>query len=79
MNENNLKNTVVLLQDNLGDDRNSMSFQWYSLTLDIIESEIFKPTIYNAKRKARANICKISFLNEGVKLINITIFFMIHW
>ena len=78
MNENNLKNTVVLLQDNLGDDRNSMSFQWYSLALDIIESEIFKPTIYKAKRKARTNICKISFLNKGVKIVNITIFFMIH-
>ena len=32
------KIALVLRQENLDDDRNSMYFQWYSLALDIFES-----------------------------------------
>ena len=49
MNKDNLKNTTVLLQDNLDDDRNSIYFEWYSLRLSYL---IF-------------NICKTSFLNKS--------------
>ena len=49
MDKDNLKNTTVLLQDNLDDDRNSIYFEWYSLSLSYL---IF-------------NICKTSFLNKG--------------
>ena len=49
MNKDNLKNTTVLLQDNLDDDRNSIYFEWYSLCLSYL---IF-------------NICKTSFLNKS--------------
>ena len=71
MNKYCLKNTAVLFQDNLDDDSNFKYFRWYSLALDIIESNIFKPAIVKAKRTAPPNTCKISFLNKGVKLINV--------
>ena len=71
MNKYNLKNTAVLLQDNLDDDRNYVYFQWYSLVPDIIEIQIFKPTISKFKRKAPAKLCKIFFLSKGVELINV--------
>ena len=75
MNKYNLKNIAVLLQHNLDDDRNSLYFQCYSLALDIIESKIFKPTISKAKGKAPTNICKISSLNKGVELLNVSYIF----
>ena len=78
MNKYNLKNTAVLLQDNLDDDRNSIHFQLYSLNLDVTESTTFKQTIPKAKRKAPTNVCKIPFLNKGVELINVLMFFMIY-
>ena len=37
---------------------------------DIIDSKIFKPILYKAKRKALINICKIFSLNDSVELIN---------
>ena len=70
----NEKSTAVLFQDNLDDDRNSIYFQWYSLALDIIELKIFKPKVSKSKRKAYTNICNISFLNKGVKLIDVPLF-----
>ena len=33
--------------------------------------QIFKPTIYKAKREESTNICKISFLNKNVELVNV--------
>ena len=56
---------------NLDGDRNSIYFQQYSLSVDIIETKIFKLKISKAKRKAPTNICKISFLNKAVELINV--------
>ena len=43
----------------------------YIISVDIIESKIFTPAIPKAKRKVLTRICKISFLNEGVKHINV--------
>ena len=71
MSKYNLKNTAVLLQDNIDDERHSIQFIWYSLALDIIETKMFKLTISKAKRKAPNNICKVSFLNKGMELINV--------
>ena len=70
MNKFNLKNTDVLLQDNLNDASNSIYCQWYSMALDITESKRFKPPKSKAKRKAPTNVCKITFLNKGAELIN---------
>ena len=39
--------------------------------MDIIETKIFKLKISKAKRKVPTNICKISFLNKAVELINV--------
>ena len=39
--------------------------------MDFIESKVFKPTISKAKRKVPMKIYNISFLNKGVKLINV--------
>ena len=39
--------------------------------MDIIESKVFKPAISKAKRKVPMKIYNISFLNKGVKLINV--------
>ena len=61
---------MVLLEDNLDDDRYFIYLQWYTKTLDIIESNIFKPTIFKAKSKAPANICKIYLLSKSVELVN---------
>ena len=71
MSKYNLKNTAVLLQDNIDDERYSIQFIWYSLALDIIEPKMFKLTISKAKRKAPNNICKVSFLYKGMELINV--------
>ena len=71
-----LKNTAVLLQDNLHDDRNYLYLQWYSQALDIIESKIFKPIIFKAKRKEPTNVCKISFLKKSEELINVPHIFL---
>ena len=71
MNKYNLKNTAVPFQDNLGHNRNSIYFQWYSLALNFVESKIFKLAISKAKIKAPTNICKTSFLNKKEKLINV--------
>ena len=78
MNKYNLKNTAIILQNNLNYDRNSIYFQWYFLALDIIDSKIFKPTISKAKRKASISICKMFCLSNSVELINVPIFFLIH-
>ena len=78
MSKYNLKNTAVLLQDNLNRYRNSIYFQRYSLALNFIESKIFKLTISKAKIKAPTNISKTSFLNKKEKLVNVPILFMIH-
>ena len=67
MNKCYLKTTAVLLQDNLDDDRNSISVQCCSI--DVIESKTFKSTLSKARRKASTNICKIFFLNKGVPRI----------
>lgn len=63
------KSALVLRQENLDDDRNSMYFQWYSLALDIFESQIFKTAISKSNRKAPTNI-GISFLNHANPLIS---------
>ena len=39
--------------------------------MDIIESKIFKLAISKAKRKVPMKIYNISFLNKGVRLINV--------
>ena len=41
------------------------------MVLDIIEFKLFKPPISKVKRKAPTNICKISFLNKCVELVNV--------
>lgn len=51
MSNYNLKNTTVLLQDKLDDDKNFIYFQFDSLALDIIESKVFKPKISKTKRR----------------------------
>ena len=50
MNKYNLRNTTVLLQDNLDDYINSIYFQRFSVAVDIIESKTFKPMISKAKK-----------------------------
>ena len=54
-----LKNTAVLLQDNL--DRNPTYCQWSSLALVAIESKIFKPPISKLKEKHLLIFVKFSF------------------
>ena len=71
MNNYNLKNTAVLPQDNLDDDRNSIYFQWYSPALNIYESNTFTALMSKAKTKTPNNICNISLLNKSVELINV--------
>ena len=44
---------------------------------DVIEFKIIKQLIFNAKRKERTTICKISFLSKGVEVINVFFFLMI--
>ena len=41
---------------------------------DVIEFKIIKPLIFNAKRKERTTICKISFLSKGLEVINVLLF-----
>ena len=63
-----LENAAVFFQGSLNYANNSIYCRQYSMTPDIIESRIFKPP--TCKRKASTNIC-ISFLNKGVKFINV--------
>ena len=58
-----MKYISVLLQDNLNNTSNPMHFQPYSMTVNIIESEIKK------KLKLKNGTNKISFLNKVVELI----------
>lgn len=41
------------------------------MSLGTTESKILKSPKSHAKRKAMKNICKVSFLNEGVHLIHL--------
>ena len=75
MNKFNLKNTNVLLQDNLNNASNSIYCLWYSMALDVTEPKIFKLPISKAKRKATTNICKIPFLNEDAEPTNVPCIF----
>ena len=79
MNKYNLNSTLVLLQDNLDDDRNSIYFKWYILSpaLYSFESKIFKRTMSKANRKEPTNIC-ISFLNHAYLLISNSIILPLH-
>ena len=44
---------------------------------DVIEFKIIKQPIFNAKRKERTTICKISFLSKGLEVINVFVFLII--
>ena len=57
MNRCNFKNTAVLLQD----DPNDIYCQWYSMTVDMTESNVFKPTISKSKIKAKKIFAKFPF------------------
>lgn len=63
------KSALVLRPENLDDNRNSIYFQWYSLALDIFESQIFKTVISKSNRKAPTNV-GISFRNHAYQLIS---------
>ena len=58
MNIYNLICIAVLLQDNINYASSSMYFQKYSLTLDITESEKFKPTILKLIEKQQQILVK---------------------
>ena len=72
MNKINLEKATILLQYSLNDASNSIIYQWYSMTLDIIDSRILKSSVIKAKRKVPKNICMIHFLNKFAEFINVS-------
>ena len=72
MNKINLEKATILLQYSLNDASNSIIYQWYSMTLDIIDSRILKSSVIKAKRKVPKNICMIHFLKKFAEFINVS-------
>ena len=75
MKKRNLKQTAVLLHENLNDAKNSLYTQWwYLIALDVIESKILKPQPL-AKKKRK----KIPPKNRFENITNISKKLYIYW
>ena len=71
MNKKNLKQTSILLNEALNEPNNSIYSQWYKMSLDIIDSKLFKPPCTAKKKAYPKNICKIMFDSKAIELINL--------
>ena len=66
-----LKQIVVLVNDFILEDDNTIYLQWYLAVIDTIESKIYKPPPLKPSKQKPSSIIKIQFLNKGIEMINV--------
>ena len=69
------KSALKLISTNLFDfisakPKDFPNHQWYDMTLDLIESRIYKPVSFNKTKIVPKHMIKIKFVNKGIDMIN---------